>query len=40
MEALCVVTFLILYLPFMFKDLHTGYISNKDNASRLESISK
>ena len=40
MEALGVVTFLILYLPFMFKDLYTRYVSNRDNASRLESISK
>ena len=40
MEALGIVTFLILYLPFMFKDLYTRYTTNRDNASRLESISK
>ena len=40
MEALGIITFLILYLPFMFKDLYTRYTTNKDNASRLESISK
>ena len=40
MEALGIITFLILYLPFAFKDLYTGYKANKDNASRLESISK
>ena len=40
MEALGIITFLILYLPFMFKDLYTRYITNRDNASRLESISK
>jgi hypothetical integral membrane protein (TIGR02206 family) len=40
MEALGIITFLILYLPFMFKDLYLRYTTNKDNASRLESISK
>jgi hypothetical integral membrane protein (TIGR02206 family) len=40
MEAIGIITFLILYLPFMLKDLYTRYATNKDNASRLESISK
>ena len=40
MEALGIVTFLVLYLPFMFKDMYTRYTTNRDNASRLESISK
>ena len=40
MEAIGIITFVILYLPFMFKDLYTRYTTNKDNASRLESISK
>jgi uncharacterized membrane protein YwaF len=40
MEALGMVTFLILYLPFMVKDLIARYSSNQDNASRLENISK
>ena len=40
MEGLGIVTFLILYIPFMIKDLWNRYAMNKDNASRLESISK
>jgi len=40
MEALGIVTFLILYLPFAIKDLWYRFLLNKDNASRLESISK
>lgn len=40
MEALGIFTFLILYQPFVFKDLYTRYRTNRDNASRLESISK
>lgn len=40
MEALGIITFLILYLPFVIKDAYTKYVTNKDNASRLESISK
>ena len=40
MEALGLVTFLILYIPFIIKDLFNRYTLNKDNASRLESISK
>lgn len=40
MEGLGVVTFLILYIPFVIKDLKNRYLLNKDNASRLESISK
>ena len=40
MEAIGILTFLILYLPFMLKDLYTRYVTNRDNASRLESISK
>jgi len=40
MEGLGVVTFLILYIPFIIKDLRNRYLMNKDNTSRLESISK
>lgn len=40
MEGLGVVTFLLLYIPFVIKDLRTRYLMNKDNASRLKSISK
>ena len=40
MEVLGLVTFLILYLPFAIKDLWNRYHMNRDNASRLESISK
>ena len=40
MEGIGVISFLLLYLPFAIKDLRERYLSNKDNASRLESISK
>jgi len=40
MEALGIITFLILYLPFVIKDWRMRYLSKKDNVSRLESISK
>jgi len=40
MEAIGIFTFLILYLPFVVKDWYARFKSNKDNASRLESISK
>ena len=40
MELIGIVTFLILYFPFVIKDWRTKYLLNKDNASRLESISK
>jgi hypothetical integral membrane protein (TIGR02206 family) len=40
MEGLGVVTFLILYIPFIIKDWRNRYLLNRDNASRLESISK
>src|SRR5829696_1299932 len=40
MEAIGIVSMLLLYLPFAIKDLRTHYLLNKDNASRLESISK
>jgi hypothetical integral membrane protein (TIGR02206 family) len=40
MEAIGVITMLVLYLPFAIKDWRTRYLLNKDNASRLESISK
>jgi len=40
MEALGIITFLILYLPFVVKDWYAKYTANKSNASRLESISK
>jgi len=40
MELIGVVSMLLLYLPFVVKDLRTRYLMNRDNASRLESISK
>lgn len=40
MELIGVVTMLLLYLPFGIRDLRDRYLLNKDNASRLESISK
>jgi hypothetical integral membrane protein (TIGR02206 family) len=40
MEVLGLMTFLLLYLPFAFKDWQTRRDMNQDNASRLESISK
>jgi hypothetical integral membrane protein (TIGR02206 family) len=40
MELIGVATMLVLYLPFATKDLVTRYFMNRDNASRLESISK
>jgi len=40
MEAIGVLTCLLLYLPFVIKDWRSKYLMNKDNSSRLESISK
>jgi hypothetical integral membrane protein (TIGR02206 family) len=40
MEGLGLVTFILLYIPFVIKDLRNRYLMNRDNASRLESISK
>jgi hypothetical protein len=40
MEVIGIATMLALYLPFATKDLVTRYLMNRDNASRLESISK
>ncbi|HSL30402.1 MAG TPA: TIGR02206 family membrane protein [Anaerolineales bacterium] len=40
MEAIGIVTMLLLYLPFAAKDLQAQYSLNRDSASRLESISK
>ena len=40
MEAIGVVSMLLLYLPFVIKDWRERYLLNRDNASRLESISK
>lgn len=40
MELIGVATMLVLYLPFVFKDLRSYYLLNRDNASRLDSISK
>jgi hypothetical integral membrane protein (TIGR02206 family) len=40
MELIGVISMLLLYLPFVFKDWRENYLLNKDNASRLESISK
>jgi hypothetical integral membrane protein (TIGR02206 family) len=40
MELIGVISMLLLYFPFALKDLRTRYLLNRDNASRLESISK
>ena len=40
MELIGIITMFLLYLPFAAKDLRTRYFMNRDNASRLESISK
>ena len=40
MEVIGIISMLLLYLPFMVKDLVYRYSMNRDNASRLESISK
>jgi hypothetical integral membrane protein (TIGR02206 family) len=40
MELIGVVSMLLLYLPFAVGDLRSRYLANRDNASRLESISK
>ncbi len=40
MELLGIACMLLLYLPFATKDLWNNYHLNRDNASRLESISK
>jgi hypothetical integral membrane protein (TIGR02206 family) len=40
MELIGVISVLLLYLPFAAKDLRDRYFMNRDNASRLESISK
>lgn len=40
MELIGIATCLVLYVPFAVKDWRTKYLLNRDNASRLESISK
>jgi hypothetical integral membrane protein (TIGR02206 family) len=40
MELIGIAVMLLLYLPFAAKDLINRYFMNRDNASRLESISK
>ncbi len=40
MEAIGVISMIVLYLPFLIQDLWTSYLLNRDNKSRLESISK
>jgi uncharacterized membrane protein YwaF len=40
MEGIGVLSFLLLYLPFAIKDWNSKRDLNRDNASRLESISK
>lgn len=40
MEAIGIISMLLLYLPFAIKDLRAYYLLNKDNDSRLESILK
>ncbi len=40
MELIGIASMLILYIPFAAKDLRAWYLLNRDNSSRLESISK
>jgi len=40
MELIGVITILLLYLPFVIKDWRNRYLMNRDNASRLKSITK
>lgn len=40
MEVIGILTMLVLYLPFALRDLRDRFYLNRDNASRLESISK
>ncbi len=40
MELIGTACMLLLYLPFAVKDLRSKYLLNRDNTSRLESISK
>ena len=40
MELIGFISILLLYFPFAAKDLWDRYFLNRDNASRLESISK
>lgn len=40
MELIGMLSVLLLYLPFAVKDLKSKYLINRDNRSRLESISK
>src|SRR5215212_101967 len=40
MELIGIISVLLLYLPFAAKDLKDRYFMNRDNASRLENISK
>jgi hypothetical integral membrane protein (TIGR02206 family) len=40
MELIGVISILLLYLPFAIKDWRTNHLLNRDNASRLERISK
>jgi hypothetical integral membrane protein (TIGR02206 family) len=40
MELIGVISILLLYLPFVVKDARNRYLLNRDNDSRLESISK
>jgi hypothetical integral membrane protein (TIGR02206 family) len=40
MEVIGIISMLLLYLPFAVEDLRERYSMNRDNASRLESISK
>jgi hypothetical integral membrane protein (TIGR02206 family) len=40
MEIIGVITILLLYLPFVINDWRNRYLMNRDNSTRLESISK
>lgn len=40
MEIIGVITIILLYLPFVIKDWRNRYLMNRENSSRLESISK
>ncbi|HET9589319.1 MAG TPA: hypothetical protein VFO91_11065, partial [Anaerolineales bacterium] len=40
MELIGITTVVLLYLPFFVKDWRSRYLMNRDNAARLESVSK
>jgi hypothetical integral membrane protein (TIGR02206 family) len=40
MEVLGIITVLILYLPFLLRDMYTKFVTSRDSMSRLDRISK